>query len=1141
MANTNGTDLTHIRSDTSDPGSLTHWLSTTADGAPPGPRFTRGALMHLPGRTRTASHGSTRCYLAAFLIAACCSLCGAAPDASGVDPNNAKQLIRLQAGSFDPLEGMADVPAALGGPFAPEHEDYYIVQFEGPVLSEWREAVQALGGELYGYLPDHAYVVRLARPAVHAVSELPEVRWVGPYGPGCRVSPALFDRLDSDEEVPILLSAFEESELVRALDEVVALGGAVADSGHGLGRTARAWVKGRSVGRLARARGVAWIEGYVPRQLLNDVAGSIMHVDDVWSVPGLTGSGQVLAVADTGLDRGQNDATMHPDFQGGIVEGQARGRSTWDDPDGHGTHVAGCLLGDGTQSSGRYAGVAPAAGLIVQSVLDENHGLLGIPLDLRDLFQAADDAGAHIHTNSWGASVSGAYTTDSWNVDRYAWDNRDFTILFAAGNDGEDPGADGVVDAGSIVSPATAKNCISVGASESTRASLVWVWGSADYGSPIASDLMADNADGLAASSSRGPTDDGRMKPDVVAPGTWVCSARTRQCAIDEGFELGSLPSTWSTGPGWGVTSGDARAGTYSLGNGTPAASYGTNLASWVYLPSLDLRAYSWGAHGWIEIGIWAKYDIEADGDRAYLAFDDQRPGRGWYAYELIGSSDWELVTLRLDPVSIQDWSAVDVALVLETNDSTSGGPYYCMVDDVRVYSLTGWRLAEAELSADGTVIDESYQLMSGPSMATALTAGAVALLRQHYVDNEGLVAPSSALLKATLIATADDLTPGQYGTGSTQEVTGRPDRSQGWGRVNVENAIAPTSPAGIFYADVSTGLGQGDRVSFALEVTDNSIPLRVSLVWTDPAPASPAATPQLVNDLDLTVTDPSLVEHLAEGMGDHVNNVECVELVSPDLGVHVLTVEGSGVNGPDQPFALVAYGAAAEATPAISNVDPASGAQGVMGLQVTISGLSTHFVEGVSAASFSGTGITVNSTTVMDEMHAVASINIDLSAPLETRDVTVTTGDEVVTAGGGFEVTVSTLSVSVSPATWEIGVAEAGSVATTWVPATPAQSGYFEVRNNSTGAADLMVGTTDSARWTPGTAPGPDVFVVGWGQTQTQGVQPAYTVITTSGVPLVTGLGSSATFGFDLQYSAPTASTDPSEQRVTVIIGAQP
>jgi hypothetical protein len=315
--------------------------------------------------------------------------------------------------------------------------------------------------------------------------------------------------------------------------------------------------------------------------LANDVArGSILGVDRVREQWALYGQGQVIAIADSGLDSG-DEATLSQDFSGRLVRAFALGRtSDWSDPNGHGTHVAGSVLGSGQLSGsdparqaygGSFAGVAPEASLVFQSLLDAEGGLGGIPDDLGDLLQQAYDAGARIHTNSWGANffikplarfmTTGRYTPESAQVDRFLWEHPDMVVLFAAGNEGVDyftpqqgglelPPPDGVVDPDSLSSPGTAKNTITVGATESLRSEgghaqkpyggdgdlLSTVLGYSFTTEPLASDLPSDNADGMAAFSSRGPTQDGRIKPDVVAPGTNILSARSHAPGAEELF-----------------------------------------------------------------------------------------------------------------------------------------------------------------------------------------------------------------------------------------------------------------------------------------------------------------------------------------------------------------------------------------------------------------------------------------------------------------------------------------------------------------------------------------------------------------------------------------------------------------------------
>jgi hypothetical protein len=159
-------------------------------------------------------------------------------------------------------------------------------------------------------------------------------------------------------------------------------------------------------------------------------------------------------------------------------------------------------------------------------------------MDLKELFEPpyAND-GARIHTNSWGDVTPGLpYNTSSAEIDEFIWTHPDMTICWAAGNDGTDGNSNGVVDAGSIGSESAAKNCITVGASESNRPRFTPTYGqywlSRYPADPMNSDRQADNPDGLVALSSRGPTKEGRIKPDIVAPGSCILSPLSRAVAI---------------------------------------------------------------------------------------------------------------------------------------------------------------------------------------------------------------------------------------------------------------------------------------------------------------------------------------------------------------------------------------------------------------------------------------------------------------------------------------------------------------------------------------------------------------------------------------------------------------------------------
>jgi hypothetical protein len=123
-------------------------------------------------------------------------------------------------------------------------------------------------------------------------------------------------------------------------------------------------------------------------------------------------------------------------------------------------------------------------------------------------------------------------------LDRFVWEHPEMLVVAAAGNAAVDLNpADGVVDAGSVGSPATAKNALAVGAAEGRRdVARAWrdSWPEDFAVEPIATDRMAqaDGPQGMAAFSGRGPCADGRIKPDLVAPGTYVVAFRAREFGL---------------------------------------------------------------------------------------------------------------------------------------------------------------------------------------------------------------------------------------------------------------------------------------------------------------------------------------------------------------------------------------------------------------------------------------------------------------------------------------------------------------------------------------------------------------------------------------------------------------------------------
>lgn len=251
-----------------------------------------------------------------------------------------------------------------------------------------------------------------------------------------------------------------------------------------------------------------------PVSLLNDRARDITGATAVnapgFVVPeGLTGEGQIVAIADSGLDMGRMD-DIHPDLQS--VPGKMpkvvllkswAGRDMPDDPDGHGTHMAATIAGTGTASNGRFKGVAPGASIYFQAILNQD-GKPEPPVDLADLFGPAYSAGARVHVNGWGGGQN-TYLATAAQIDGFVREHPEFLAIFGAGNSGP--------SAGTVTGEANSKNALAVGASVLPRPA--FVFGAEDTA------LTADF-------SSRGPAGDGRIKPELLAPASAVISACSR-------------------------------------------------------------------------------------------------------------------------------------------------------------------------------------------------------------------------------------------------------------------------------------------------------------------------------------------------------------------------------------------------------------------------------------------------------------------------------------------------------------------------------------------------------------------------------------------------------------------------------------
>ena len=730
---------------------------------------------------------------AAVAVLASAPLC----EASGVE-------LKLRVGAFDPVVQSPPVLPASVRPLAqdyPTSTSIYIVQCTGPILQQWRDAIEASGAEILGYLPDFAYKVRVASEELKAIEDLPFVRWTGPVLPDFKVEPEL---LEAGKQARLRVAGYGPDGSGKLTE--------------GDARVAAA---------LAANEEVAWVEEYTEPHLCNNVARELMGVLPAWRDYGLYGSGQVIGVCDTGLDTGSSSG-LSADFAGRLRAALAYGRSNdWSDADGHGTHVAGSALGSGALSgsvpashnyANSFAGVAPEAALVFQSVLDD-YGTLGGLSDysFTDILGDAYDRGVRVHTNSWGESARGRYKILSQVVDDFCWQHPDMLILFAAGNDGVDVDwPPGVVDLGAVGAPATAKNCITIGASENLRttggfAGDTWyeLWGTSYRNAPLSTDRTSDNARGMAAFSSRGPTLDGRIKPDLVAPGSNIVSSRSHD---------------YSAGSGWGVYDSH-----YLYMGGTSMA---TPLAAGA---AALVREY------------FVKRQSVANPSSALIkaaminGAEDLYPGQ-------FGTSDFLEISRR--PNVVEGWGLVDVASAmchdnvrtLAFTDYTAGlrtgqnTSYSFTVADSSVplrFTLV-WSDYPAAVESSVTLVNDLDLELTGPNGLVALGNGAVD--RRNNVEGIDIAAPGPGIY--TLRVRAYNVPQGPQpfalvttGGFSSTVIRGRIADAEGRGVAGVQVTIGPSQ--------VSTDADG----NYALRVTAGTYTVTPSMTnWTF-SPASRTLT----------------------------------------------------------------------------------------------------------------------------------------------------------------------------------------------------------------------------------------------------------------------------------------------------------
>ena len=464
---------------------------------------------------------------------------------------NFSGLIYSPFGDFDPLLDPIPLgPENLYDSSAIHRTGLAIIQSRGVDMTDLMKLLSSHDFSIIDTLPDSALIVRLPTDDILGSFSLLEksehVRWIGELPIAWRVSQELVDLsgrggiiLDLDIVPTSDLNSIEllelEIDLKKLSNEITSR--KICDAFLcQIKNIDASWMPVLAMdGRILSIHSSSVIT------IHNDNAKQLIGADFLLSnYPYLNGSGEILAISDTGID------DDHGDFNGrvrAIYNQFGPDNSHQDRNTGHGTHVTSTLLGDGSGDSFTQ-GIVPAATFHFYQLEADSSGILARWGSLYDMFSHSYQQNARIQTNSWGnVNLVGEYSSDSRSADSYLVNQPSFLVLFSAG----DLGANGYE---SITPPGTAKNVLTIGSSTT-----------GSYGSP--------SAGSVSSTSSMGTTLDGRIKPDLVAPGVMICSARANEAQFTDGESCSSSTHSDSGNPLYMTLNGSSMSTAVAAGAAT--------------------------------------------------------------------------------------------------------------------------------------------------------------------------------------------------------------------------------------------------------------------------------------------------------------------------------------------------------------------------------------------------------------------------------------------------------------------------------------------------------------------------------------------------------------------------------------------
>ncbi|NLI97169.1 S8 family serine peptidase [bacterium] len=416
----------------------------------------------------------------------------------------------------------------------------YLVHFDGPIYTHERRALEQQGVIIDGYLPNYTYIVRMEKSALNDVKQVSGVDWVGDYQPGYKICPDFNLSDKAPQKLVVVLYAGTDAEVIRSTVE--SLGGTMLEWQSSEWSTlVHINLAPEKIPGLVTIPDVKWVEPFRVMYLHNGQAQWVMQTWDdgnrkIWD-KGIKGQGQIGSTLDSGIRTSHNffrdpskaitdfgDFPTHRKiiaYQKPAVDDPDNPVISFGDENGHGTHTAGSMLGNDVPAGGSSPniGMAPEAKIFFLDGGGSSGGIIhavSLEYSLSLPYNGNSAGGARVISNSWGNQTTRAYDASCKEADQTMWNRSDYLVCFSAGNTDQGPYTG---------SPGNAKDVLCIGACRNG--------------------VIANNA---SAVGSSGPTADGRIRPDVVAPGEGVTSSVNTSDDAEQSYDGTSMSSPIAAG-----------------------------------------------------------------------------------------------------------------------------------------------------------------------------------------------------------------------------------------------------------------------------------------------------------------------------------------------------------------------------------------------------------------------------------------------------------------------------------------------------------------------------------------------------------------------------------------------------------------